>query len=76
MSDGTRDHPYTVAMLIEELSKHPANRRIVVPGYEGGFRDADPEMVRLNLNKNSEWFYGPHEEAEKGQMADCEALCL
>jgi hypothetical protein len=60
-----REHPYTVAELIAELGKLPADMRAMVRGYEGGYHDAAGlEVKRIALNVHNSWYYGPHDEAD------------
>jgi len=55
----------TVAELIVLLQARPnQEQRVVVQGYEGGYVDLTAESLeekKLQLFKNSEWYYGPHE---------------
>ena len=52
-----------VSELIEELKKFPADLRVVVNGYEGGFSDPRiGSVIDIELDVNSEWFYGPHDK--------------
>jgi len=53
----------TVTELMATLAKFPANARVVIPGYEGGYDDLTVEDIvsgRLALNVHTEWYYGPH----------------
>jgi hypothetical protein len=56
-----------VKELIEKLKQHPADMRVVLPGYEGGVDDVDYCMVLpIKLNRNTEtWYYGKHEECNE-----------
>jgi len=59
----------TVSQLIESLKSFPPETRVVVPGYEGGYDDADldPELFYLDLyvnNKEDTWYYGCHEQSK------------
>ena len=57
-----------VSELIDILKKKNPNTRIVVQGYEDGFCDVSGiKEIGLKLNVNSESFYGPHEEVERGE---------
>lgn len=51
--------------LIEELSQYSPDMEVVTSGYEGGYAEVSSiSPVEVLLNVNSEWYYGPHEEAE------------
>ena len=55
-------HTMTVKELIQQLQQHDPDTRVVVNGYEGGLGDLeDLEKVKIELNVNTEWYYGPHE---------------
>lgn len=55
-----------VAELIELLNKQPSTMRVVMDGYEGGIEDIDCiKQIPILLNKNDEWYYGPHEECDE-----------
>jgi hypothetical protein len=57
----------TKAELIEALSPFPDDTMIVIPGYEGGRKEVEwTEEIKLKLNVNTEWYYGPHEEDTRG----------
>jgi hypothetical protein len=48
--------------LIEALQNFPPDALVVVDGYEGGVSTAgQPAGVRVVLNVNTDWYYGPHE---------------
>lgn len=53
----------TVKELIAKLQALPNQDQLVtVNGYEGGYTDVDEiETIRLRLNVNTSWYYGPHE---------------
>lgn len=58
----------TVAELIEQLKKCPADARVVVEGYEDGFDDLiEVKEILLELNHYEEWYYGEHEESKDGK---------
>ena len=64
----------TIAQLIEELQKHDPTRIVVHCGYEGGREEIRVvKPIKLNLNVNDEWYYGPHEESSDG---DIDALLI
>ena len=57
-----------VKELIEELQKHDPERMVVVAGYEGGYDEiSGAGEIRLKLNAHTEWYYGNHEENDKGE---------
>jgi len=56
-----------VKELIEALSQLDPELMVVVAGYEGGVDEIDKfEMCDIELNVNTEWYYGKHEVLEKG----------
>lgn len=62
----------TVKELIEELSKHSENLRVVVRGYEDGVDDIKKiKVVKLKLNTRAdterEWYYGEHSVTEDNE---------
>lgn len=53
----------TVAELIARLSEFPAESRVIVNGYEGGYEDVvTAEELPIVLNVNKENYYGPHDD--------------
>ena len=57
----------TKAELIEMMSEYPNETMVVVSGYEGGKKDVtEVDQIKLKLNVNDSWYYGPHEEEEDG----------
>jgi hypothetical protein len=61
----------TVAELIEKLKELPQDSRVVVDGYEGGLCDVGGASgVTIQLDRNSESWYGPHEEVGKPWQRD------
>ncbi|QGT54314.1 hypothetical protein b3_0066 [Synechococcus phage B3] len=51
-----------IKQLKERLDEYPDDMRLVRRGYEGGYSDIDDLVaIGLKLNKNTAWFYGPHE---------------
>jgi hypothetical protein len=58
----------TVKQLIEQLQQLDPDIHVMTEGYEGGYKDAhcnsigDPREVALNVH--TEWYYGPHEQAD------------
>ena len=56
-----------VKELIELLSQLDPELMVVIGGYEGGVDEIDKfEMCDIELNVNTEWYYGKHEVLEKG----------
>jgi hypothetical protein len=63
--------------LIEELSTLDPELPVLRPGYEGGFAEVLRVLhTRLVSNYHKEWYYGPHEFPENGQIADMEGVIL
>lgn len=58
----------TVKELIEQLQKLDQDARVFSRGYEAGLHDAevDGELIRVALDVNTEWYYGPHEQVYEG----------
>ena len=51
-----------VKELIELLSQMNPELMVVIGGYEGGVDEIDKfEMCDIELNVNTEWYYGKHE---------------
>jgi len=51
-----------VKELIETLSQLDPELMVVVAGYEGGVDEMDKyELCDVELNVNTEWYYGKHE---------------
>jgi hypothetical protein len=56
-----------VKELIELLSQMDPELMVVVAGYEGGVDEMDKfEMCDIELNVNTEWYYGKHEILAEG----------
>ena len=56
-----------VKKLIELLSQMNPELMVVVAGYEGGVDEIDKfEMCDIELNVNTEWYYGKHEILAEG----------
>ena len=54
-----------VKQLIEILQQYDPETRVVIPGYEGGFKDvAYVSENDLALNVHDEWWYGSHEDPD------------
>jgi len=50
-----------VKKLIELLSQMDPELMVVVAGYEGGVDEMDKyELCDVELNVNTEWYYGKH----------------
>ena len=57
-----------VKELIETLSQMDSELMVVVAGYEGGVDEMDKyELCDVELNVNTEWYYGKHEILENGE---------
>ena len=57
-----------VKELIETLSQMDPELMVVVHGYEGGVNEVDRcDVCDIELNVNTEWYYGKHEISEKGE---------
>ena len=67
----------TVNELIEALSHHPGNMRVLTLGYEGGYDDVGirTEEIVFNVNDKDTWYYGPH-ECVKYTDSDTGTKCL
>ncbi len=51
-----------VKELIETLSQLDPELMVVIRGYEGGVDEVDKyELCDVELNVNTEWYYGKHE---------------
>ena len=56
----------TVTELMDELAKLPADRRVVVQGYEDGFDDVSViEPILIEKNPSDAWYYGRFTSASK-----------
>lgn len=58
-----------VRELIAILKQYPESRRIVVGGYEGGYRDVhELKKIPIKLNVNPTHSYcGPHEKVSESE---------
>lgn len=71
----------TIGELCIILEHLPADMRVVVNGYEGGYDDVVNEEIReitlaLNVNKDS-CYFGPHDEAiGTTEHETCKALLI
>jgi hypothetical protein len=53
----------TVAELIKQLSQINPDCRVILRGYEGGFKDVTLLIEKpIRVDVNTSWYYGPHEE--------------
>ena len=51
-----------VRELIEQLQKLDQDKMIVIGAYEGGYDFPNHfAKVKIELNQNTEWYYGKHE---------------
>ena len=58
----------TVQELINQLQNFPKDMPVVVGGCEGGCDYVNTlDEVKVDLNVNTEWFYGAHEPNKKGE---------
>ena len=58
----------TVSELIEMLQNYPGDTRVVFHGYEGGYCDVNNiEFVPIELNVNTESYFGPHGNCLPGE---------
>lgn len=77
MTEETREAPMTIGELKRLLSEYPDETRVFTPGYEGGYHDGGkPRKIRLNLNVNDKWHYGPHEPPYDDESYDVEGVVL
>ena len=55
----------TVGEFIEYLKTLDQENLVMTRGYERGFCDVgDAELKEIRKNVHSEWYYGPHDEAD------------
>jgi hypothetical protein len=54
----------TVKELIEHLQTFDPELRVFSNGYEGGLDDVTgtSQVIHVDLNQNTEWYYGEHEK--------------
>jgi hypothetical protein len=56
----------TVKQLIEHLQTLDPELYVFKPGYEGGIDYVEPgDVVNVELNHYTEWYYGKHEEIDE-----------
>lgn len=56
-----------VRELIERLQALPAEIDVVVAGYESGYNDVTAlEVIAIQRDVNSEWYFGRHGDAPDG----------
>lgn len=61
----------TVAELIVALQSLPPDLRVVVRGYERGVNDISKlEKKEIELDTNTAWYYGQHEEHYPGDESE------
>jgi hypothetical protein len=67
-----------VKQLIEKLQTFDPELIVVINGYEGGVEEINhAEKTRINLNANTEWYYGDHAIVPIHAMpCDCEAILI
>ena len=64
-----------VAELIQILQTFDQELLVVVDGYEGGLAEpGELGIVRINLNVNTNWYYGRHKEVYKNESFEALAL--
>jgi hypothetical protein len=68
----------TVKDLIEKLQTVDPELVVLVPGYEGGFREVvfSNHVIKFQKDRNEEWYYGPHEEILDGRPEDFKGIVL
>lgn len=55
--------------LIEKLSILPEETLVLVDGYEDNLSDvSEPKLINVDLNVNTEEYYGPHSENQNGKI--------
>ena len=53
----------TVKDLMQKLSTYPADQRVLLEGYEGGYCGVlNIKQVQMTFNQHKESWMGPHEE--------------
>ena len=60
----------TVGELIEKLQTLDPTLEVFIHGYEGGYADVNTEfeIETFRKNVNTEWYYGPHEQDDSGDI--------
>lgn len=67
----------TVAELIQALEGFPPDMPVLVHGYERGYVAPLAPVIRsMRANVGTEWYDGPHEEADSDEPADFQAVLL
>ena len=57
-----------VKELIETLSQMDPELMVLIAGYEGGVDEVDKyELCDVELNINTDWYYGKHETLKNGE---------
>jgi hypothetical protein len=62
-----------VRELITYLQTLEQDRRICIRGYEGGYDDvgsADEVKLKLNVNKEDDWYFGRHDSVLSNEPFD------
>lgn len=68
----------TVKELIEKLQTVDPDLVVLIPGYEGGYREVvfSSHVRSLQKDVHDEWYYGPHDEIFDGTPADFTGIIL
>lgn len=67
----------TVQELIAKLQQFEPSKRVIIPGYEGGYNDITTvENEPICLNVNSAWYYGPHDRPNEENSANEMAILI
>lgn len=68
----------TVKELIEKLHTVDPDLVVLVPGYEGGYREVEfsNHVRKLRRDAHDEWYYGPHDEIFDGRPEDFQGIVL
>jgi hypothetical protein len=60
----------TAKELIDVLKNLNSSTLVLVEGYEGGLSDIyETKTLKVNLNVNSEHYYGRHEDSRDGNVS-------
>lgn len=55
--------------LIKKLREFDQELPVVISGYEGGVNDVSIiKETKIDLNVNSQWYYGDHEQNSDGKV--------
>lgn len=67
----------TVKEFIAYLQTLDQDKRLVIGGYEAGVDDVEGvNVTRILLNRNTQWYYGKHEEVYFEDGYDEEAYVI